>query len=125
MRYITVPDDIAVKPPVEVIAPQPPEVISFRKYAFTVWLDDRRAIDGGFSKQVRWAKVLDIFEAASPGVVLVLEDEDWGTLKGIVDKPERGFSSAMVAVQLLAFPRAVLEAPDKPAATVNSEARPS
>ena len=115
MRYIQVHEPIVLRPNAEQLALDPtakPESISFRKYAFGVWLNDDRAIAGGFIKQVRWAKVIDAFEVCETGKPLPLEDEDWQTLKAIVESPTMRMPP-MVTVQLMAFSRAVLDAPDK------------
>jgi hypothetical protein len=119
MRYIQAPDDITVFPPKHIqeqIRDSGGEVKgarqTFRAYAFDVWLDDNRAIEGGFSKQVRWSKVIDSFqENAVPGRWISMEDEDWNMLKGIVEKPSRALPPH-ITVQLMAFSRAVLEATD-------------
>jgi hypothetical protein len=67
-----------------------------------------------------------LFDACKAGGVVALEDEDWGVLKGIVEKPQRGFTSATVTVQFIAFPQAVLDADSKdPRVTANGEARAS
>jgi hypothetical protein len=125
MRYIRVPEAMLVKPPTDAIglaADAKPEAMSFRKFAMSIWLDDDRAIDGGFVKQVRWAKVLDAFAAAVPGEYLHLEDEDYTTLLTIVKTPQRRLPPS-ISVQLLSFSQVVLDALDKlPAAVATNGA---
>ena len=108
MRYITVPAPIEVKPPPETQGQ--PEALTFRRYAFTVWLNDDRAIAGPFTRQVRWADVIRKFETTEHPDVIALEDEDYATLKGIVEQPGLRMPPT-VSAQLLGFSRAVLEAP--------------
>ena len=112
MRYIRVPPTITVTPPALGKDVPAPEVVSFAHFAMVCWLDDDRAIAGGFVKQVRWSRVIESVQAAAPGSTLALEDEDYAALKVIVEAPARRLlPSAMV--QLLPFSYAVLEAPDK------------
>jgi hypothetical protein len=110
MRYLTIPATITVTAPPE-LGPAPPEALPFIKFALLCWLDDPRAIEGAFSRQVRWSKVIDAFRAAQPGSVLALEDEDYATLRPIVESPQRRLPPT-IATQVLAYSRAVLDAAD-------------
>lgn len=106
MRYITVPEDIVV---VNHLNPSGSERLSFSKFAFMIWLDDERAVNGGFIKQVRWADVVKKFEKAAHPCVIVLEDEDYGTLRSIVEKPAR-FLPGTALIQCIPFSQAVMDA---------------
>ena len=109
MKTITVPDDVSVTPP-PYMPEAKPEVLSFEKYAHQVWLNDSRAIEGPFTKQCRWARVIEKFANVKSGAKIELEDEDYATLRSIVENPKLGYASALIAVQLIAFPQAVLDA---------------
>jgi hypothetical protein len=131
MKYITIPNDITVIPPADIAesiaragGSAAPDTVSFRRYAFSCWLNDQRAIDGGFTKQCRWAKVIDAFQAVTAGSVLPLEDEDYTTLRTIVDKPTMWLPPT-TTVQLLAFSRAVLDASDKAPQAVVIDGQPT
>ena len=88
MRYIRVPFPVALVNP---ITKEPTgESQSFTDLAFVLWLNDVRAGETPL-RLVRWAKVVDAFRATKPGGVIALEDEDFATLKAIVEKPAQAF----------------------------------
>lgn len=112
MKTITVPADLTVHPPPYLIDGKQaaePQILSFQRYAYQIWLDDARAFEGSFAKQVRWAKVVEKFAGIKPGDEIALEDEDYATLRKIVESPKGSFPGSF-AVQLIAFPQAVLDA---------------
>jgi hypothetical protein len=123
MHYIHVPEVIYVRPPPQLAPNAEPEPLPFYKFALTVWLNDPRAIEGGFAKQVRWAKVLEKFAEALPGGHIALEDEDYNTLRPIVERPG-GTLQPTIAVQLLPYSQAVLDATTEPPAHLASPATP-
>ncbi len=119
MRYFQVPANIEVRAPKADLA-RAGETITFFKYALGCWLDDTRAIAGGFSKQVRWAAVIEKFSHAEVGDWIELEDEDYATLRTIVEQPTTGWPPS-VMVQLIPFSRVVLNAVGvKPSASAES-----
>lgn len=123
MRHITVPSPITVSVPFAEGGP-PPETITFQRFATLSWLNDDRAIAGGFAKQVRWAKVVDAFQQSETGATISLEDEDYNTLRTIVDAPSARLAP-VIAIQLLAYSQAVIDATDKlPTAVVQNGATP-
>jgi hypothetical protein len=114
MKYITVPYALTINPTPEVLDANPsakPESMTFDKYARLCWLDDQRAIEGGYVKQVRWAVVVQKLQHAKGGDLVELEDEDYESLKAIVEMPTR-WMPPMVMVQLLPFSQAVMDAPN-------------
>jgi len=128
MRHFQVPQTITIHAPPDIEPLQPclkcgfqmplprEEKLTFRKFATICWLNDRRAVAGGFTKQVRWASVIQAFTEALPGAWISLEDEDYATLKAIVEAPEQ-FLPPLQAAQCLPFSQAVLGAIDKLPAT--------
>jgi hypothetical protein len=110
MRYITVPQTIEVTPPAGTDAP--PEALPFQKFAGISWLNDDRAIEAGFAAQVRWADVVRKFASAREADVIELEDADYATLAAIAQAPRARLMPA-IAIQLLPYTRAVLDAPTR------------
>jgi|SRR5580693_879647 hypothetical protein len=105
MKSFQVPFDMAIAPRKAELELDPAakgERCSFRKFATFIWLDDPRAYTEGegplakivFSKQVRWAKVCEKFESALPSEWITLDDQDFETLKKIVESPSRQFQTA-------------------------------
>jgi hypothetical protein len=121
MRYITIPADIIVTPHREIAPDARPEAVSFKKYALNIWLNDERATQGAFTRLVRWSHVIDAFDAVKAGDVLALEDEDYATLRSIAEQP-KAFFPPTIAVRLLPFTQAVLDAPEtKPSNAASSK----
>lgn len=116
MRFITVPFAITIQPTPEAeLAGFKAETFTWSKYARMCWLNDNRAIKDGFSKQIRWAAVVQKVNETKPGDLLELEDEDYNTLRSIVERPEM-WLPPLASMQLISFSQAVLDAvPTKPA----------
>ena len=120
MMHIQVPYDVEVKPWAAILSTMPdaqPQKLSFLTYATATWLDDERAWINDDGKQSvvklrRWGKVIDAFEKTKPGQWISMDDEDYGTLKRIVESPKKVFTQAPTQIALAAIPfvDAVLEA---------------
>lgn len=124
-KFFQVPQDIEVRPWKAMDVTVTGEKVSFLKYATFSWLDDPRAYtdgqQGSIVKMKRWQKVIEKFEAAKPGDFLELEDQDWTTLKKLVEAPGRFFPTPVV-MACMAFSDAVLNAKDeKPALLAESQ----
>lgn len=102
---VTLPAGMAVAPAVLALLATP---FSFARVAADCWLNDQRAGDT-FVKLTRWSKVITAVTAAKAGETFKLDDEDWGTLKTIIETPAMGYPP-VIAVRLLPFMNAVLEA---------------
>ena len=110
MRYITIPGPIVVSPPPGMQGE--PESLSFKKAATILWLNDDRAISGGFDRVVRWSRVVTAILDTPEGSVVALEDADHAQLAEIVKVPSVRMPP-LTMVALLPFSRAVLDAPEK------------
>jgi hypothetical protein len=114
-------EPIVVKPWAALLEENPeakPEPLSFRKFSTFIWLDDARAITDDAGKQSvvklrRWLAVVAKFERAKPGDWITLEDEDYATLKKIVEAPIRSFQGTSAAMACLPYTDLVLSAVDK------------
>jgi len=119
MRIITVPADIIVDPPEPVAAAirrlgdKLPKTFTFQRYALEVWLNDPRAIKGGFVQQCRWTNVVHKFLTAQPGDTIALEDIDFSTLREIAVTPQV-VPFPLIAMYLTAFTEAVFNAAVEP-----------
>jgi hypothetical protein len=112
MYYFQVPfEPVVVKPWAALLAADPnikPESLSFQKFSSFIWLDDSRAFTEGDKQSIeklrRWQKVIDKFEAAQPGDWIELEDQDYNTLKRIVESPARAFQMNNTQLMLATLP---------------------
>jgi hypothetical protein len=122
MKHFQVPQEVVlVKPWAAILAQDPsakPEPIPFLRWATFMWLDDTRAYMDGQTQSVmrlrRWQKVIDKFEIAAPGEWVSLDDQDYATLRMIVEAPARVFqqNNTMIALACLPYTDAVLDAKD-------------
>lgn len=121
MKHIQVPFEVVtVKPWATILEQLPdakPEAITFLRWATFMWLDDPRGFtsDTGAQsiiKMRRWQKVIDKFEVAKPGQYISLDDDDYETLKKIVESPARVFqqNTTQVTLSCLLYVDAVLNA---------------
>jgi len=112
MRYIVIPAPVQfINPRTKVAYTDPPK--TFLDCAYDIWFNDVRASEAGPVALRRWMKMIDAFEAASEaGSVVALEDEDWKTLKEIVEHPKAAYPP-LLAYQLDSFAAAILEATTK------------
>lgn len=134
MKHFQVPASAAeLVPPKAVLEKDPAAKVatfSFREFSTFIWLEDPRAYtsehDGKQSvvKLRRWQKVIDAFEAAEPGDWISLEDEDYATLKTIVEAPQRQFQvgHTRIALACMPFVDAVLGAKNEKPAVVAEKA---
>jgi hypothetical protein len=113
MKRILIPAPIQLRDPVSGKPSKPQfgpddveDLFTFRRYAIMFWLSD-----------VRWHKhlprlviVASLFEREEGEIHL--EDHDYAILESIVKAPteENAPKNSLVAIQLLAFPQAVLDA---------------
>jgi hypothetical protein len=93
-------------------------VQSFFEFATFVWLDDPAAYSDANGKssivaQQRWQKVIEKFEATKPGDWITLEDQDYVSLKKVVEFPTRKFVDSRITMACIPFSLAVLGAVDK------------
>jgi hypothetical protein len=126
MRYIQVPADVTLplapevqrQIDVERAAGRPVvtpalEVFSVKRFAFTMWLEDPRAMMSGdrfsLAMQRRWGKVIDKFEVASAGDTIMVDDQDWTVLCKIVEAPQAIVTPSAMR-HLFVFSDAVIEA---------------
>ena len=56
--------------------------------------------------------LVDRFLDKKPGDVVIVDDEDWRRMKAIVDRPSRAYINALLAMQLVTFSEAIVDAPD-------------
>lgn len=118
-------EPILIKPWAAVLESTPdakPEPMPFLKFATYIWLDDPRAYTGPDGKQSivrlrRWLAVVAIFEGCKQGAWLTLEDDDYQTLKSIVESPTRSFGTPAM-MSCLPFSDVILNAVDKIPAVV-------
>lgn len=116
MKRIIVPKDITLKSPLE---NKPGETISFQTWAFRHWMNHPEAA-GSVVDLLRWGPVVEQFKSAkSPGDKITIEDQDHATLAKIVNKTAT-IEAPLVAMQLLPFVQAVLEAEDFKASDVSA-----
>lgn len=123
MKYIEVPDTIALVNPETGESVEGQTFMSFRSYAYRVWLADKRGIDGNADTTApeateRWAKVISAFAKAQAGGVVALEDADYKVLKKIVETPSLIIGNALIEVQLMPFVQAVLKATNEAPKTI-------
>lgn len=110
MKTIQIPNDIQLINPEN---GEKGETVSFRSYAFRIWLGDRRALEASgdltsAEMTERWGRVIQKFKDCEMSIHL--EDWDYKTLERIVKNPSFGMGNALVEVQLLPFVLAVIEA---------------
>jgi hypothetical protein len=91
---------------------------SFLEFAMFVWLDDPAAYSDANGKssivaQKRWQKVIEKFETTKPGDWITLEDQDYVSLKRVVEAPTRKFVDSRITMACIPFSDAVLGAVDK------------
>lgn len=102
-----------IKVPADVVMPDG-TVKTFAEFANVTWLEDSRAIKVGANasllKMRRWLGVVAKFAGAVPGDEIQLEDQDYASLKEIVESPERWYQPVTAALLLLPFSDAVLDA---------------
>lgn len=116
---------VLVKPWAAVLEATPdakPEPMPFLKFATFIWLDDPRGYSDDLGKQSivkmrRWLAVVARFESSKPGEWITLEDDDYATLKKIVESPTRSFGTPAM-MSCLPFSDIVLNAVDKVPAVV-------
>lgn len=118
MRWITPPPPILLIDPISkrsVTDPQGKPVlpIHFKAFAFQRWLNDLR-FGGSLVKLARFAtRIVPAFEECQEGVPFSLEDEDFETLRAVVETSvTTSIESPLIEVQLLPHSKAVLDAPD-------------
>jgi hypothetical protein len=124
MFTFVVPPDVILDPPPIIAAAikraggTTPETFTFQRIALECWLNDARAIrsgppgqeGGSLVKQQRWSKVIEKFlTIKGPGDSISLEDEDFRSLKMIVESPS-AYYSPLIASYLTPFSEAVLAA---------------
>lgn len=109
MKTIKVPRDIVLVDP---ITGASGDTLAFKNTAIYLWLNDPRANSGPVST-ARWSKVIDQFIACTPDSSIYLEDEDYNLLKNIVETPQAKYPP-LVARQVIAFDRAVIDATESP-----------
>jgi hypothetical protein len=117
MYRIAVPPDIALAPPDAVRAALrkqgievPQEPVSFVNYFLNVWGNDPRTVMGGITALKRWGVLIDkVLGLSGGGDTLVLEDQDFATLKPIVEQPKHAYPP-LLGIYLEPFSAAVLEA---------------
>jgi hypothetical protein len=129
MRFVHHPiESVSVKPwkaITDVVPDAKPETISFLRWVTFIVLDDPRAFTDGQQQSVvkmrRWAKVIDAFESSKPGEYIPVDDQDYATLKLIVENPQRAFQNGVVQITLACMPYvdAILEAKSELPAVVN------
>jgi hypothetical protein len=113
MHYFVIPHDILVKDRVSGKS----EKLSFVRYADLIWLNDARW-ETPKTNLARLVKVIAEFDKV-PGEIAMLEDQDWGILKGIIESPGAGPNGPNLLVPLVqiqvgpTFEGAVLDAPTK------------
>ena len=117
-KSFQVPESVLVQPWAAAFDPPAPLRLTFLVFATTVWLDDAQACldpQGKFSlvKQRRWFDVITQFETTKPGDWITLEDQDYATLRRIVEAPQKGFPSLRTMQAGLPFSDVVLGAVDK------------
>ena len=107
MRHVQIPADITLR---DVRTKEPGDTVSFYEWveAF-VFGDDRAGLSP--AKLVRATKMLAGLEKAmGNGRVWHLEDQDYDTIRPIVEEPTKSPGNTHIARQLLPFPQAILEA---------------
>lgn len=108
MRAITVPADITT---INRLTREKMEDVSFRNFALGRWANAPAAADN-FVKLNRWLKVVDQLDACKPGELLLIEEEEFTSLKTVVeaDFVKIAKEAGLVAGQLRPFYDVVLEA---------------
>lgn len=119
MKYIVVPPTVALSDPETGNPVEGLPKMSFKSYAYRVWLNDSRGIKASDETTApeateRWGKVIRLFGSAAEGEVIPLEDADYKTLRKIVEAPALIVGNALIEVQLLSFVQAVLCAKGEP-----------
>lgn len=117
-KSFQVPAPIVVKPFDPSDSGSKPETVTFLKFATFIWLDDPNAYTdaqgrSSIVKQRRWLGVIGKFEAAQPGDWITLEDDDYLTLRTIVEAPTRRYANGRITMACLPFSDAVLDAVEK------------
>lgn len=98
MRYFPIPHNIMIKDRVSGNS----ESFSFVRYANLIWFNDTRW-ETPKSNLARLIKVIAELEKA-PGEMAMLEDQDWGIVKSIIDQPGLVNGAAGPGVPLLLVP---------------------
>ena len=109
-KSFQVPEAIVIKAR---FSTEQPITKSFLEFATFVWLDDPAAYAGGMVAQHRWAAVIAKFEAAKVGDWITLEDQDYVSLKKVVEAPTRKFADSRITMGCIPFSDVVLGAVDK------------
>lgn len=108
MHRFPVPNNIQLINPID---GKPADWVGWRRWFIECVLNDRRM----GSKPVELARVVRLLgkvteETAGPGRDLGFEDDDYGTLKPIVETPELAMGGPVMMAQLLPFSEAFLKA---------------
>lgn len=86
-----------------------PDTFTFSRYALECWANDAAAVRGSFVKLQRWIAVVDKLAAANAHEKFRLEDQDWTTLKTVIEGGQVHYPP-LIAIHLVAYPLAVLHA---------------
>lgn len=108
MRHFQHPFAIEVRPWAEMLKASPdakPETVAFLKWATFIVFNDARLWDTPV-KTRRMSRVLDAFEASTPGDWLAVEDADHAALMVIISAPSQSFPPMMTRA-LLPFTDAI------------------
>lgn len=107
MKSFIYPNDIKLR---DRLSGKEGDTVAFRTFAIGRWANDSKVADS-VAKLLRWIKVVDKLDAANPGALIVLEDEDYKSLKEVVERDrETMLNQPLLISQLAPFFDAVIEA---------------
>ena len=108
MQYITIPEPVVLK---DHLTNEPKKMITFFEFVQGTLLVEKRF--GKSVKELQAAlRIAKAFRGAESPTTVSLETQDWELLRDVAKEPEGGYLPG-VAVQLLPFISAIIDATDK------------